>query len=190
MTSGEAVIRVVKDDLNCKERVAKSCGELGKETNHKQTGWWQWSLLRGAVLDAPLWTWTCRHRIRQIEWLKGEIEPASTRCLDKESVPAKKLLFPEPFRPTTTLCLGEKGSICVWSRSSRDLGGEVGQNSGQERTRLETLDREGLDVHRGPDASLTTSPFADRTITQPNMSMCRRCRGRRQRVSGRSVNTW
>lgn len=28
---------------------------------------------------------------------------------------AKKLLFPEPLRPTMTLCLGEKGSMTVWS---------------------------------------------------------------------------
>ena len=34
------------------------------------------------------------------------------------SLPAKKLLFPDPFRPTTTLCLEENGSICVWSLSA------------------------------------------------------------------------
>jgi len=35
------------------------------------------------------------------------------------NAPAKKLLFPEPLRPTTTLCRGENGSICVWSRSGK-----------------------------------------------------------------------
>lgn len=28
---------------------------------------------------------------------------------------AKKLLLPEPLRPTITFSLGEKGSITVWS---------------------------------------------------------------------------
>jgi len=35
--------------------------------------------------------------------------------------PAKKLLFPDPLRPTTTLCRGENGSMDVWSRSTLEI---------------------------------------------------------------------
>jgi hypothetical protein len=50
-------------------------------------------------------------------------------CTDVLNIPAKKLLFPDPFRPTTTLCLGENGSICVWSLSVRGQVSRAGGNT-------------------------------------------------------------
>ena len=69
--------------------------------------------------------------------------------------PAKKLLFPEPLRPTTTLCLGENGSICVWSRSPRikpDLVSCIKWNACQWLTRFETLNGKSFDVHDGRES--------------------------------------
>ena len=67
----------------------------------------------------------------------------------KESSPAKKLLFPEPFLPTTTLCLGEKGSIWVWSRSASEVSDKSLKKIIKRITGLESLDGKGLDVHVG-----------------------------------------
>jgi hypothetical protein len=68
------------------------------------------------VLGAPRATWMCMRQKAQIEWLPG-ISKRNTWYSSFRPIPAKKLLFPDPFRPTTTLCLEENGSICVWSLS-------------------------------------------------------------------------
>jgi hypothetical protein len=63
-------------------------------------------------------TWRCTRRKARNEWLEGFMIAYRSQQSTKLILPAKKLLFPEPLRPTTTLCFGEKGSIWVWSRSS------------------------------------------------------------------------
>jgi len=64
----------------------------------------------------------------------------------KKDVPAKKLLFPDPLHPTTTLCLGETGPICVWLWSRDKISFEP-PPTWTKMTRFETLNCQGLDVH-------------------------------------------
>ena len=77
-----------------------------------------------------------------------------------------RLDFPDPLRPTTTLCFGEKGSIWVWSLSIEMLMLKHALLSVSWLTGLEPLDRKRFDVH-------ASVPRADalrdvtRSVTRP-----------------------
>ena len=79
---------------------------------------------RVCVVDIPSCSRACRSS-RDIDVYASEsTNRMASTCVrwhatdhGKGDIPAKKLLLPEPLRPTTTLCRAENGSIWVWSRS-------------------------------------------------------------------------
>ena len=73
------------------------------------------------------------------------VKPLSPKTQKRRT--SKEITLSRSVRPTTTLCLGKNGSICVWSRSINKISSERPLKS-TKITRLETLNRQGLDVHR------------------------------------------
>ena len=117
-TSRESVVRVVKYDFHwgkCRKHCQKvpEGGMRSGWAYRTPTGLLQQTLLRARVTAALRATWRYRHPKGQTGWLHGYMREELNEGSSRLHSPAKKLLFPDPLRPTTTLCLGENGSICV-----------------------------------------------------------------------------